>query len=191
MKLLRSSKDIKEALESKKASANIVLDVSEERPSDLAAEDTVQTVSAEVLDSQIVTEEVSIDILSENANIQSHDAESVDIDLDLDADMEDDGKGYKIDRYVAQILPEEIVRRFNILPIRIEDDELQVITVDPLNLPGMDQVKLMTGLRVRPIIVSEKELSLAISEQFSSGQASKQAIIDMTFQEMEITQRAD
>ncbi|MFC1717348.1 GspE/PulE family protein, partial [Candidatus Poribacteria bacterium] len=92
---------------------------------------------------------------------------------------------------VAQILPEDVVRRFNILPIRIENDELHVIATEPLNLPGMDQVKLMTGLRLRPTIVSQRELSRAIGEQFSSGQASKQAIIDMTFQEMEIAQRAD
>ena len=164
----------------KAASADVVSDVLAE---ELGAPNSEDAVSDEIP----VVDTSS----SERDNAQSHDEESVDIDLDLDADMGGEEKDYTIERYVAQILPEDVVRRLNLLPVRIENDELQVITVEPLNLPSMDQVKLMTGLKLKPIIVSEKELSRAIGEQFSSGQASKQAIIDMTFHEMEIAQRSD
>lgn len=92
----------------------------------------------------------------------------------------------QIDSNVAQILPEEDVRRLRMLPFRIEGNALYVATTEPLNLPGMDELKLLTGLRVRPIMVTEREFARFTSEQFNSAQASKQAIIDMTFQEMEI-----
>jgi type IV pilus assembly protein PilB len=89
---------------------------------------------------------------------------------------------YEIDRQVAHILPEEAVRRLNMLPIRIEADQLHIATTAPLNLPGMDEVRLLTGLRVKPIMVSEKDLAHAINEHFSIRQTAKQAIVDIRLQ---------
>ena len=72
-----------------------------------------------------------------------------------DLDSEDISGDYVIDNYVANILPEEVVRRLNILPVSIKKHELNVITTRPLNVPGLDEVKLLTGLRVRPFVVPE------------------------------------
>lgn len=93
----------------------------------------------------------------------------------------------QIDKRIAQILPEETVRRLSMLPIRVEGDQLYVATVSPVNLPGIDEVRLITGLKVKPIIVARPELERAIGEQFSANQTSKQAIVDMTFQELGTT----
>lgn len=113
------------------------------------------------------------------------DDDPIDVGLVSVADLRE----YGIDRYVPQILPEEVVRRLNMLPIKIEDNILHVAVTEPLNLPGIDELKLFTGLKVRPVIVPARELRRAIDGQFSAGQKSKQAIIDMTFQEMEILSR--
>ena len=94
---------------------------------------------------------------------------------------------YQIDRRIAQILPEETVRRLGMLPVKIEGEQLQVATTAPVNLPGIDEIKLVTGLRVKPITVAKQELEYAINEQFSADQTSKQAIVDMTFQELGIS----
>lgn len=85
---------------------------------------------------------------------------------------------------IAHMLPEEVVRRTNMLPFSIEGDELRVATIEPLDLPGLDEVKLLTGIKVKPIIVPEKELLHAINEQFSIRQTSKQAIVDMRLREL-------
>jgi len=99
-------------------------------------------------------------------------------------DSYDNLSEHKIDRQVANMLPEEVVRRLNMLPIRIEVDQLYTATIMPLNLPGMDEIRMLTGLRVKPIIVPEKDLDHAIDEQFSIRQTAKQAIIDMRLQEL-------
>jgi type IV pilus assembly protein PilB len=117
--------------------------------------------------------------------IEVPDDDPMDVGLVAITDLRD----YDIDRYIAQILPEEVVRRLNMLPLKIEDDMLHVAATEPLNLPGIDELKLLTGLKVRPVIVPDRELHRAINGQFSAGQKSKQAIIDMTFQEMEILAR--
>ena len=102
-----------------------------------------------------------------------------------------DAEDYEIDNYVSNILPEEVVRRLNILPVRMENDELQAFATEPLNIPGLDEIRLITGLRVRPIIVSQRRLSRTINEQFNSAQTSKQAIIDMTLQDLEVMSHRD
>ena len=88
----------------------------------------------------------------------------------------------KIDPQVAHILPEEVVRRVNMLPTRIDADQLYIATTAPLDLPGMDEIRLLTGLKVKPIILAENDLAHAINEQFSIRQTSKQAIVDMRLQ---------
>ena len=84
-----------------------------------------------------------------------------------------------VDVQVAHMIPEEAVRRVNMLPIRIEAGQLHVAATTPLDLPGMDEIRLLTGVNVKPVIVTEKELARAINEQFSIRQTSKQAIVDM------------
>ncbi|MGQ9608141.1 MAG: GspE/PulE family protein [bacterium] len=90
--------------------------------------------------------------------------------------------GYEVDRRITHILPEEVVRRTNMFPIKVESNQLYVATTAPVNLPGVDEVKLLTGLKVKPVVVSEQELSNAIKEHFSAEQTSRQAIVDMAFQ---------
>jgi len=46
----------------------------------------------------------------------------------------------------------------------------------------MDEIRLLTGLKVKPIIVPEKDLAQAINEHFSIRQTAKQAIIDLRLQ---------
>ena len=105
-------------------------------------------------------------------------------------DSYDNLSEHKIDRQVANMLPEEVVRRLNMLPIRIEVDQLYTATIMPLNLPGMDEIRMLTGLRVKPVIVPEKDLDHAIDERFSIRQTAKQAIVDMRLQEL-ATPRAE
>ena len=97
---------------------------------------------------------------------------------------------YEVNRQVAHILPEEVVRGVNMLPIRIEADQLYVAATAPLDLPGMDEIRLLTGLKVKPVIVTEEELARAINEQFSVRETAKQTIIDMRLEEMEASEEA-
>ena len=45
-----------------------------------------------------------------------------------------------VDVQVAHMIPEEVVRRVNMLPIRIEGGQLYVAATAPLDLPGMDEI---------------------------------------------------
>ena len=96
-----------------------------------------------------------------------------------------------VDAQVAHMLPEEIVRRVNMLPFRIADGQLHVAATAPVDLFGIDEIRLLTGIKIKPIIVSKKELARAIDQQFSIRQTSKQAIIDMRLRELETAAESD
>jgi len=143
-----------------------------------------------------VVDDDPLEIASDEfASTDQNDQDSVDIESpdegSMTSDSETNVENYEIDNYVANILPEEVVRRLNILPVRIENDELQAFATAPLNIPGLDELRLLTGLRVRPITVTQRRLVRAMNEQFSSAQSSKQAIIDMTLKDLEVMSRVE
>ncbi len=107
--------------------------------------------------------------------------------MDFYAELGDD----VVDAQVAHMIPEEVVRRVNMLPIKIEAGQLYVAATAPLDLPSLDEIRLLTGVNVKPVIVAEKELARAINEQFSIRQTSKQAIVDMRLRELTAAAEAD
>jgi len=91
---------------------------------------------------------------------------------------------YEIKQHIAQLLPEDIVRRFTCLPVKLEDNWLYVAMPPPISLKDIEEIKLLTGLRIRPLISTHKELIRAINEYYSIEQTTKQAIVDMHLQEL-------
>ncbi len=90
----------------------------------------------------------------------------------------------EIQEHIAQLLPEDIVRKFMCLPIKLEGNWLYVAMPPPIRLKDIEEIKLLTGLRIRPLISTHKELLRAINEYYSIEQTTKQAIVDMRLQEL-------
>jgi len=84
---------------------------------------------------------------------------------------------------VARLIPEEIARRYTCIPVKIEKNWLYVAMSPPISLKTVEEIKLQTGLRIRPLIATRTEILRAINHYFSIEQATKQAIIDMRFHE--------
>lgn len=83
---------------------------------------------------------------------------------------------------VAQMLPEQVVRRFTALPIKMQGGKLLVAMPPPLDLSAVDEMKLLTGLKIKPVLATRKELTQAINEHFNITQTTKQALVEMHLQ---------
>ena len=94
---------------------------------------------------------------------------------------------YEIQKHIAQLLSEDVVRRYTCLPIKLEGNWLYVALPPPIRLKDIEEIKLLTGLRIRPLISTHKELIRAINEYYSIEQTTKQAIVDMRMQELSPT----
>ncbi len=76
----------------------------------------------------------------------------------------------KIDPAVATMLPVDVLKKYQILPVSRLGDNVALAMADPLNVFVIDNVKALTGLMITPIIGRPKDIEMAI-EQYASPKA--------------------
>lgn len=83
-----------------------------------------------------------------------------------------------IDPKVVRMLPEPFIRRHKALPIRRENNSLTVVMQHPINLLVVDEIKLMTGMKVSPLISTDREIAEEINRVFDIKEKATKAIED-------------
>ena len=74
-------------------------------------------------------------------------------------------------------IPIDAARRYHALPIRIDGDELVVAMSDPANILAIDDLRIVTGYSVRPVVATESDLANAI-EKLSTAQTSVEDMME-------------
>ncbi len=82
---------------------------------------------------------------------------------------------YQINSSVATIIPENIVRRYELITIDKRDNILIVAMVDPLNIFALDDVKIFVKSEIQPVISTKEKLLKAI-DRFYSGETTKKVL---------------
>ncbi len=70
---------------------------------------------------------------------------------------------------VLASIPEEVAKRFTVVPISKEGQSLLVAMIDPLDLQVLEFLEKKSGLSIRPYIATVESITKAISEQYSRG----------------------
>jgi type IV pilus assembly protein PilB len=91
---------------------------------------------------------------------------------------------------VVRLLPDWLVTQHNVIAVRLEEDTLYVAMTDPVDLPTLDQINLVTGFNVKPVVATEREIIKAISQHYGAEQITRQGLIDARF-DVEPTQEDD
>jgi type IV pilus assembly protein PilB len=81
-----------------------------------------------------------------------------------------DISAYDIDPGAALLLKLDMMRRYAVLPIKRQDDDLIVAMADPANIFAIDDVRIVTGMQIKPVVAAQTELLAAI-EKFNASQA--------------------
>ncbi len=76
---------------------------------------------------------------------------------------------YEIDPTAATLLASDLARKYHVLPIAFQDEELVVAMSDPANIFAVDDLRIVTGYEIRPVVVVESDLAQAI-DRFASMQ---------------------
>ncbi|MDO9353107.1 MAG: GspE/PulE family protein, partial [Solirubrobacteraceae bacterium] len=69
----------------------------------------------------------------------------------------------EVDMRAATLVDAQTARRLRSLPVAFDDETLVVAMVDPGNIVALDDIAMLTGQRVRPIVVSEDDIDMVIS----------------------------
>ncbi len=73
-----------------------------------------------------------------------------------------DLKRFKIEYEIAKIVPIDIARRYQIIPISKMGDTITLAMTDPLNIFAIDHVGALTGYKINPIISPSEDILQAI-----------------------------
>jgi type IV pilus assembly protein PilB len=86
---------------------------------------------------------------------------------------------------VVQLVPEEIIRGSQVMPLRLTGDILQVAMVDPLDVAAIDTIHLLTGKRIMPVLTMAGELQRTINDLFASSTRTTEALMELESEESE------
>ncbi|WMJ81386.1 GspE/PulE family protein [Clostridium sp. MB40-C1] len=105
-----------------------------------------------LIENNYVERDLMYKILKDNFNINS-------IELD-NTDVEND---------VIKVLPEDIARKYNVMPFKIKDSNLLIAMVDPLNEIIIDDIRFITNKDVIPYIERKNKIIYAIETYYNKG----------------------
>ena len=78
-----------------------------------------------------------------------------------------------IDPRATSLIPENICKRYTVIPFRLENNNLSVAMADPQDRVAMQDIRRISGKNVIPYIASMGEINQAIDASYSSADLSK------------------
>ncbi|HEX9407319.1 MAG TPA: type IV-A pilus assembly ATPase PilB [Thermoanaerobaculia bacterium] len=75
---------------------------------------------------------------------------------------------FEIDQSVIKLIPADVARKYNILPVNKTGATITIAMADPTNVFAMDDIKFMTGYNVEPVVASELGIKAAIDNYYGS-----------------------
>lgn len=79
---------------------------------------------------------------------------------------------YEIDQSILHSIPEELVRKYQIVPVDKTGDTLTVALSDPSNIYLLDELRLLTNCKIVPVISFESDIREAIERYYPQGGSS-------------------
>lgn len=71
-----------------------------------------------------------------------------------------------LDPEMSRTIPEHLARHYKVIPVALHNHKLMLAMVDPLNVIAIDDLRLLTGRDVEPVIAGEESILKAINNQF-------------------------
>jgi type IV pilus assembly protein PilB len=75
---------------------------------------------------------------------------------------------YLIDPKIAELIPEELARKYELIPVLKIGNRLTCAMVDPWNIFALDEVRAKTDLTVEPAVATENEIKKALNEYYGA-----------------------
>ena len=103
------------------------------------------------------------------------------------ADLDD----FDAPKSILELVPGDMARRYLVVPVSVSGRALDVAMVDPTDVVAIDDLKFATGLRIQPMVASERAVKEAINRVYGEQEDSAikkmmQSITDVETGDLEI-----
>ncbi|HNO79344.1 MAG TPA: ATPase, T2SS/T4P/T4SS family [Phycisphaerae bacterium] len=75
----------------------------------------------------------------------------------------------KVDRELLKVVPSRTVHRYNLFPIDRKNGAIRLATSNPFDLYAFDELRMLTGCKVEPVLASEADILRVIREHYGVG----------------------
>lgn len=80
------------------------------------------------------------------------------------------------DPAAARLISDRLARRFHLIPVLRDGERLIVAMAEPTNVEAQDEVAMLTGMDVEPVLAREEDILLAISRVFGVMESVEEAV---------------
>jgi len=94
-------------------------------------------------------------------------------------------KKEEADEKLFKIFSYQTLKRYNVAPLKIENDYLVVATNDPLNLSVLQELKNISGYRIKPVMATLQDIKDFINKYFGPLYSAKEAIKEIIIEKKE------
>jgi type IV pilus assembly protein PilB len=84
---------------------------------------------------------------------------------------------FEIDPAVVKLIPEDVVQKYQIMPINRAGSTLIVAMSDPSNIFAVDDIKFLTGYNVEVVVAAEASIKAAIDRYYDQGAQQLQEVM--------------
>ncbi len=75
---------------------------------------------------------------------------------------------YLIDPKIIELVPEELARKHELIPLLKIGNRLTCVMVDPWNIFALDEVRVKTNLIIEPAVATESEIKKALNQHYGA-----------------------
>ncbi|MFQ5354179.1 MAG: type IV-A pilus assembly ATPase PilB [Thermodesulfobacteriota bacterium] len=98
----------------------------------------------------------------------------------------------EIDPDIIKLIPEEVSRKYHIMPLNRSGSTLVIAMADPSNIFAIDDIKFLTGYNVDPLVASEEAIKVAIDNYYESDDFALEGVFtDFDDDDMEVVQEEE
>jgi general secretion pathway protein E/type IV pilus assembly protein PilB len=96
-----------------------------------------------------------------------------------------------VDPDTLKAMPSKLVHRRTLMPLSRENGTLVVATGDPFDVNSLDELHTVTGLHIRPVLASPKEIARLIRAHFGVGGETVTAMVQERGGEVELLEEIE
>jgi general secretion pathway protein E len=75
----------------------------------------------------------------------------------------------EVDPDLLEVIPARIVHRYQLFPVSRENGTIRIATSNALNLYAFDEIRMLTGMRVEPLLATNSDVKRAINNHYGVG----------------------
>jgi type IV pilus assembly protein PilB len=83
-----------------------------------------------------------------------------------------------VDDEVLEVMPQDLATYYCVLPVSKLDDVLTIAVADPFDIVNMDNVRIVTGCQLRPVVSTEHAILEAIPRNYNKEQRTMEQMMN-------------